>query len=298
MKRIIAIFLTALAIPATAWSQTVGFTDARNKIVTLPAKALRIVSLTPAITETLFAAGAGSKLVGVTTYCNYPAETAKIAKIGGFSAKTVSVETIISLKPDLVLGELSSHALLAPALEEAGIRFAAVNLNSFEDIYALLETAGRVAGDEKTASASVASIKARVKAISDATSAVPEKNRPLVFWEIWNEPLMSAGPNSFIGRVLVAAGARNVFQNVKEDYPTVSFESIVAANPDFIMASETHGSNISNEKLALRPGWAGIRAVRLGNVALFDGDTVSRAGPRFVLALELISRRLYPGLFK
>jgi len=89
-----------------------------------------------------------------------------------------------------------------------------------------------------------------------------------------------------------------VFQDVKEDYPTVSFESIAAANPDYIMASETHGENISNDKLALRPGWAGIRAVRLGNVALFDGDVVSRAGPRFVLAVELIAKRLYPELFK
>ncbi len=298
MKRILAILLATLVVPAAVWSQTVSFTDARNKTITLPAKAQRIVSLSPAITENLFASGAGAKIVGVTTYCNYPAEAAKMAKIGGFSAKTISVEMIISLKPDLVIGELSAHESLAAGFESAGIRFIAVKLNTFEDIYAVVEMGGLTGGDEKIASVAIASMKARVKAVSDKTSPVPEKNRPLVFWEIWNEPLMSAGPNSFIGRVLAAAGARNVFQNVKEDYPTVSFEAIVAANPDYIMASEYMGSNVSGEKLALRPGWGGIRAVKLGNVALFDGDIVSRAGPRFVLAVELIAKRLYPELFK
>jgi iron complex transport system substrate-binding protein len=284
--------------PKGSASAAVAFTDARGVAVSMPAKARRVVSLSPAITEILFAAGAGNSVVGVTTYCNFPAAASSIARIGGFSASTVSVETILSLGPDLVLGDLAAHGQLAVEFERAGLRFAALESTDFQSVYAALDLVGRIAGDSGAASALVASMKARVEAVRARTPAIATGKRPLVFWETWDEPLMSAGPGTFIGQIIEAAGGRNCFADSKADWPVVGFESLLARDPDWIMSSESHGDAVTLERLARRPGWSSLKAVRTRQVALFDADIVSRAGPRFVEALELMSRRLYPEQYR
>lgn len=298
MKRTgLILLVAAFAAALPVFGQAVSFVDARNKTITLPAKAQRVISLNPSMTEIIFAAGAGSKLVGNTSWCNFPAEANSIEKIGGYSAQSISVEKIVALKPDLVIGELGSSTDLVTALDNAGLRFAAVNLKNFEDIYAAIELVGRVAGDQALATAKVASMRQRVKAVTDKTGSLARNQRVTVFYEVWHEPLMTAGPNTFISQIITAAGAVNTFADIGADWPTVSFESIVMRNPDYIMASDTHGENVTNDKLVLRPGWASLKAVRQNNVALFDGDIISRPGPRFVDALEMVARRLYPHLF-
>lgn len=308
MKRTALALLCLLALSAAAAhaqasqsgtpSAAVTFTDARGVVVSLPAKARRVVSLSPAITEILFAAGAGQAVVGVTTYCNYPLAAVSIAKIGGFSASTVSIETVLSLRPDLVLGDLAAHRQLAVEFERAGLRFAALESTDFQSVYAALDLVGRVAGDGGTASALVASMKARVEKIRARTSAIPADSRPVVFWETWDEPLMSAGPRTFTGQIIEAAGGRNCYADSTADWPVIGFETLLARDPDWIMSSESHGDAVTLERLARRPGWASLKAVKEKRVALLDADIVSRAGPRFVEALELMSRTLYPELYR
>ncbi|MCP5452355.1 MAG: cobalamin-binding protein [Spirochaetaceae bacterium] len=294
MKRA-ALSLCALAIAvAAAAAGPVSFVDERGVTISLPGKARRVVSLSPELTESLFAAGAGDAVVGVTTYCNYPAEASGRAKIGGFSAKTISVETIIALKPDLVVGGLSAHGQLAAQFERAGLRFAALPTTDFDDIYATIALLGRVAGDEAVANALVADLKARLAAVSAKIAAVPSAERPLVFWETWDEPLMSAGPGTFTGQIIEAAGGRNCFADAASDWPVVSFEALLARDPDYIMAADSHGEALTPERLAKRSGWSSLRAVRNGRLVFLDGDIVSRAGPRFVEAVELMARALYP----
>jgi iron complex transport system substrate-binding protein len=297
MRRTLALALLALVAISSLPAQGYGFTDARGKVVVLPAKAQRIVSLSPAATEILYAAGAGKAMVGATTYCYYPAAASDLAKIGGYSARTISLEAIVALRPDLVIGEASMHGQLAAQIEGTGIAFAAVNLTNFADIYLAMADFARAGGDEQASAAAVASIKARVEAVRSRIAEIPTNKRPTVFWEVWNEPLMTAGPATFISMVLTAAGARNVFADISEDWPVISFEAIVARNPDWIMASETHGSAVTPENLSKRPGWAGLGAVRNRRIALFNGDIVSRPGPRFVDAMERVAAALYPELF-
>jgi iron complex transport system substrate-binding protein len=119
-----------------------------------------------------------------------------------------------------------------------------------------------------------------------------------VFWETWDEPLMSAGPGTFTGQVIEAAGGRNCFADSGVDWPVVSFEAVLARDPDYIMAAESHGAALTLERLARRVGWSSLKAVRAGRVVLLDGDIVSRAGPRLVDAIELMAGVLYPELFK
>ncbi|MBN2874935.1 MAG: cobalamin-binding protein [Spirochaetales bacterium] len=305
MKRARALSLVvALAVVTTVMAQTppgssaaVSFTDARGALISLPAKATRIVSLSPELTEILYAVGAGRNVVGNTTYCNFPADALTVPKIGGFSAKTISLESIIALRPDLVVGNVSAHGGLAPELERAGLRFAALPTTSFEDVYATLELMGRVAGDRATATALIASMRARVEAVRERTAAIPYAKRPMIFWETWDEPLMSAGPGTFTGQIMEAAGGRNCFADSTADWPVVSFEVLLARNPDWIMAAESHGEALTLERLARRPGWSALKAVKDGKVVLLDGDIVARAGPRFVEALEMMAKVLYPTLF-
>jgi iron complex transport system substrate-binding protein len=282
-----------------AWAQgAISFKDERGVTIRLPAKATRIVSLAPELTEILFAAGAGKAVVGVTSFCNYPAEAMAIRKIGGFSAKTISIEAILALKPDLVVGSLFAHAQLAGPFERAGLRFAALPTTGFEAIYDTVSLAGRIAGDERTADALVSSMRARVETVRARTASVATAQRPLVFWETWDEPLMSAGPNTFTSQIIVAAGGRNCFADSSADWPVVSFEALLARDPDWIMAAGSRGEALTMERLARRPGWSALKAVKAGRVTLLDGDIVSRAGPRFVDALELMSKVLYPELWQ
>jgi iron complex transport system substrate-binding protein len=294
---IIAMSISIIAAAGT-WAQSgLSFTDDRGVTVSLPGKATRIVSLAPELTEILFATGAGKAVVGVTTYCNYPAETKSITKIGGFSANTISVETILALKPDLIIGSVFAHGRLAEQFERAGLRFAALPTTGFADVYYTIELLGRIGGDQAAARAVVTSMKARVAAVEAKTSKIAQEKRPMVFWETWDEPLMSAGPKTFTGQIIVAAGGRNCFADSTADWPVVSFEAVLARNPDWIMAADSHGEALTMERLAQRPGWSSLSAVKKNQVALLDGDVVSRAGPRFVEALEMMAKVLYPGLF-
>ncbi len=302
MRRSMALFL-ALALAASGSmlsAQTdpaLTFTDARGVTVSLPAKARRVVSLSPAITEILYAAGAGPAVVGVTTYCNYPPEAQSVRKIGGFSPNTVSVEAIVALKPDLVVGELAAHGQLGAEFERSGVRFAALPQTDFESVFQAIEVLGRLAGDASKSTSLVASLRARMAAIAAKTAMVPVDRRPIVFWETWDEPLMSVGPRAFTGQIIEAAGGRNCFYDSQADWPVVSFEAVLARDPDYIMAADSHGAALTPERLARRQGWNGLKAVRLGHVVLLDGDIMSRPGPRLVDALEQMAKVLYPGMF-
>ncbi|HAE22333.1 MAG TPA: cobalamin-binding protein [Spirochaetaceae bacterium] len=297
MRRTLAIFAAALLAVSAAFGQQLSFTDARGATIAMQGKALRVVSLAPALTEILYASGAGSAVVGVTSYCNFPAAADALPEIGGYSPNTISVEAIVALKPDLIVGERGAHGQLAEQFAKAGLRFAAFELKDFNAIYEALSLIGSIAGDGSTALRQVNSIKARLQAVAAKTGGLAAGAKPLVFWEVWDEPLMTAGPKTFIGQVLSAAGARNAFADVKQDWPVISFEEIVMRKPDYIMASDTHGIALSPEKLAARTGWAGLSAVKERRIILLDGDIVSRPGPRFVEAVELAAKALYPGLF-
>ena len=281
---------------AAAFPLTV--TDGGGRAVTLKAQPLRIVSLSPAATEALFAVGAGNQVVGVTTYCNYPPEATTREKIGGYSAKTINIEKIVSLKPDLVVAESSMHADIIKALEPLGITVLAISPASLEDTYATLALLGKVTGHSDTATSVVAGMKATIKAVTDKVATIPQDKRVTVFWEVWDEPLMTAGSTSFPGQILALAGGKSIFADLNKDYPTVSAEDIIKRNPAVIMGPDTHADKLPSAIIGARPGWEKVDAIVKGRVYLINGDTSSRPGPRLALALQDIAKALYPDQFK
>ena len=272
--------------------------DDLGREVTISALPQRIVSLAPSNTEILFAIGAGDQVVGVTEYDNYPPEAKTREKVGGFSAKSISVEKIVALKPDLVFSAGKIQQPVIEALEQVNIPVVALAARTFDEVYKDIELAGRLTGHEKEATQVVDQMKRRIAAVQKKVAAIPPEKRLTVFWEVWDEPLITAGPGTFIGQMIEMAGGVNIFDDVTEDWPQVSAEEVVKRNPDVIMGPDTHGDKLTPEQIAQRPGWDQIKAVRNGRIHLINGDIASRPGPRLADALEAIAQALYPDLFK
>jgi iron complex transport system substrate-binding protein len=277
--------------------EPITLTDDLGREVTLEGTPGRIVSLAPAVTEDLYAIGAGELLVGRTDFDNYPPQAEDLPSVGGFAAEDISVETIVALEPDLVLGGATSHEVLAEQLGASGIPLFVFDPVSIDDVYANLETMGRITGHQTDAQAVIQEMQARIQAVQDAVADVPDAERPAVFYEVWDEPLMTAGPNTFVSQMVELAGGVNIFTDAAEDYPIISQEVILERAPDVILGPTTHGETFGAEVVAARPGWDSLPAVQAGRVYVIDGDTVSRPGPRIAEAVELIAAALYPDRF-
>ncbi len=295
MKKILTVIF--ILCSSSAWS--IGNSETEEEVLeSLINYPQKIVSLSPSTTEILYAVGAGDQLVGVTSYCNYPEEASSKNIIGGFSAKTISIETIISLNPDLVIAGVSAHQPIADTLKEAGIPVLSIEPKNINDITNTIEELAIITGHEETGKNLSDNIKERLTIIADKIKNVTDSEKIRVFYEVWDAPLMTASPKSFTGQMIDMAGGINIFSDVSADYPQISAEELISRNPQIIISSDTHGDKLSREEIEKREGWETIDAVLNNNVILLDGNIVSRPGPRVIDAIELIAVSLYPQLFK
>lgn len=269
----------------------VTVTDRLGRTESFTSSPQRIVSLSPSITEVLFGIGAGDRLVGATKYCDYPSAANQIPRVGGGTMESLNQEMIVALQPDLVLCKWDSHQPLLRNLERLGISVLALGPENLAQLYEETRLLGQITGHSPQAEALIQSMQQRVAAIVER---VPEGDGPKVFYQVWDEPLMTAGRDSFIGELLGLAGARNVFAESRIAYPKVNPEVVVAGDPDVILAPGSHGAPVSVESILSRPGWSDVRAIRKKRVYVLDRDTISRCGPRLVDALEEIVGVLYP----
>ncbi|MDD3888419.1 MAG: cobalamin-binding protein [Syntrophomonadaceae bacterium] len=274
----------------------VTITDDLGRIVSIKTEPKRIVSLAPSNTEILFFLGIGNRVVGVTTYCDYPAEAKLITKVGGF--KDPSLEKIVALKPDLVIATGMQQQLIK-SLEDAGLNILVVKPNTIEGIFNTLQVMGRAAGVENKAVALTKELKDRVNAVSEKVEKIPENQRPTVYYEMWYEPLMSVGKDSLIGQIIKLAGGINIADDCAEQYPQLSEEVIIEKNPVVMVNSYGHAAKkIPPEEIAARKGWKEISFVKNNRIYTIDSDCLTIAGPRIVEGLEKMAEYLYPELFK
>jgi len=191
---------------AGAADTSINVVDRSGRTVKFGKPPARIVSLSPSTTELLFAIGAGERIVGATRHCDYPEAAKSIPRVGGGSLSGLSREAIISLEPDLVLCKWDSHEPLIELLPRLGIAVIAVGPESLEELYTEAALLGKVTRQTDGASALVARMKERHQSLAARVAAVPESERPTVFYQVWDDPLMTAGPESFIGEMLANAG--------------------------------------------------------------------------------------------
>lgn len=291
-------FVAAAAGPGFAASGfPVTLTDDLGRPLTLAGPPQRVVSLLPSNTEILFAVGAGPQVVGVTDFCDYPPQVRGLPRVGGIVPGSLSVERVVSLAPDLVLSGGRLQQPVIEALERLGIPVFALEPRTIEGVYDNIRKVGRLTGHPEQAEAVVQTMQRRVQAVRQAVADLPPQDRVRVFYEVWDNPLMTAGPSTFIGQLIELAGGINVFADLRQDWPQVSLEELVRRDPDVILGPATHGSGLVVDELRRRPGWQNLRAVQNGRVHLVEDNLISRPGPRLVEGLEQVARALYPQRF-
>ena len=291
---------TGLTQPTLVQTQPapIILTDGLGRQVKLVSPARRVVSLAPSNTEILFAIGAGSQVVGRDELSDYPAAVAGIQSVGG-SMGNFSTETIVALKPDLVLAAEINPPELVKTLENLGLNvYYLRNPTSLDGMYANLQTVAQLTGHMDETSALIRSLKARV-AVVDA-KLVGSSAKPTVFYELdatdASKPY-TAGSGTFIDLLIQRAGGLNVAATLKDQYPQVSLEELVVLDPDIIVLSDSAYGE-TPQKVAARPGWGTLAAVQKERMYPFDYHLLSIPGPRLVDGLEQLAEMLHPELFK
>jgi iron complex transport system substrate-binding protein len=250
---------------------------------TVAARPVRIVSLAPTATEMLFAIGAGEQVVAVDDQSNFPPEAPR-TDLSGF---TPNLEAIVGNRPDLVVVTDSAREV-AGGLEQFDIPTAVLPAAvEFEDTYAQLEQLGAATGHVAEAAGLVARMQSDIAALA---AEVPKRGEPLTYYHELDPTFFTATSKTFIGAVYEVAGLRNIADAAggAGDYPQLSSEAIVRADPDLIFLADTKCCQQTADSVATRPGWSTISAVRSGSVVALDDDVASRWGPRVVDLLRQV----------
>jgi len=248
----------------------------------------RIVSLTPALTEILFAVGAGDRVVGVTQYCDFPPAAQAKPKVGGYV--NPSVESVLALKPDLVfVSPGPGNRDSALAMERAGLRLEIVPSETLEESLAAIEGVARAVGVEATGRDLAASVRARLHAV---TKRVLGTRRVRTLFCIQTDPIIAAGRDTLPSQLLEIAGGSNVVVALR--YPRLDVEAVAAAEPELILQARMDlASGAAHDEDAFWKRWTAIPAVARGRVVVLRDDLALRPGPRVADAAEGLAAILH-----
>ncbi|HEX8962157.1 MAG TPA: cobalamin-binding protein [Rhodocyclaceae bacterium] len=276
-------FLLALLAPARA---EVVLTDDSGAEVRLRAAAHRIVSLAPHITELLFAAGAGARIIGTVDYSDYPPAAKRIARVGSYSQ--LDLETVAALKPDLVIAWQSGNPPAAVAkLRALGVPVFVNQPDRILDVARSIEQFGKLAGTEADANAAAKEFRDRYAALSARYAGRPKLR---VFYEIWKEPLMTINGKQIISDAIRLCGGENVFAELPALAPKVTVEAVLAANPDVIVASGM--GEARPEWLDDWKRWPQLAAAAKGNLYFVPPELIQRHTPRVLDGAERLCQDL------
>ena len=268
-------------------------TDDTGRKVTIPAKVDRFVSLAPNLTEIAYAIGAGERLVGNTTFCNYPEEAKNVTKVG--DTLQPSIERLLTLRPQLVLVSTASQLeAFTSQLNEHQIAVYINDPRDLEGVFRSITGLGDALNEPIAAEELVKQLRARAEAVERAVAGRPPVR---VFFQLSGQPLYTAGKTSFVTNLIERAGGRSVTSDVNEAWPRLSDEAALASLPEAVimLSGESMGPG-SNTRVA--PALRNSPAVRTGRLYSIDGELLTRPGPRLVDGLEQIARALHPDAFE
>ena len=251
----------------------------------------RIVSLGPSATEILFAIGADKQLVACTDFCDYPAEAKTKASVGGFAANSISLESIISYEPDLVYLFSGMHDSLIKPLQDMGINVYVSKAASVDDVKKEIIEIGTITGHSAEAEDVVKEMNILLaEARNKSAEAKKNGSSPLIYWQVWDDPLMTAGKNSFINDIITLAGGINIFGEENSDYPIISDEAVIAAKPQFIFITKASDNySVTNNKIM----FYAMKKDSGASVHYVNDDKFSRPGPRCAEAVQDLTKILY-----
>jgi len=260
----------------------------------------RIISMSPSITETLFALGVGDRVVGVTDFCSYPKEACALPKIGGLL--NPSVEAWIRLKPDLIIHQDDSHKLRINA-QNLGIHTLAVSMTSLKNIFDTIQTFGEVLGCKPAAHLLVQKLQTEIQRYQTRLKDVPKKTTLLLLGDGSNPggALYAVGRSTFLGELLKLAGGDNILTDPTINYPKISKEFILRHSPEVIIEAGPNANMTPQEKAEKLKQWQRfptLTAVKNKTIYFVGADYILIPGPRFLNILNHFARVIHPEAFK
>lgn len=286
LRRILALAL-ALGLPvAAAVAAEVRIVDDSGRELRLPQPARRIVSLAPHLTELLFAAGAGSRVVGVVAYSDFPDAAKTLPQVGGYTS--VDIEAVAALKPDLVVawksGNRNAHLDRLTAL---GVPVYLNEPRSLDDVARSLEALGQLAGSDADAGAAARAFRSRLATLHQRYAGQPPVR---TFYQVWDRPLMTINGEHLIGDVIRLCGGVNVFAGLGQLAPTVSVEAVLAANPEAVVASGM--GEARPEWLDQWRRWPDLAAAATDSLFFIPPAIIQRHTPRILDGATLLCEHL------
>ncbi len=259
-------------------SQTV--TDDLGRSVSADSLPRRIVSLAPSLTEMLFAIGAGSRVVGVTSYCNYPPAAEQKTVVGDLV--TPDIERILSLEPDIVFISVEGNSQRTfTTLEKLGIRLFVSNPRNLQGVYKSIQDMGMLLHAEQQSSELLDSLRAVERRL--LTSSLTERKSVLMLLSL--QPLMAAGRDTFIDEVISLAGGSNAAAALTGSYPVLNREMLLRINPDLMLYPDDMGVDETQVRRGY-PEWKELKAMNAGAMYRIDADVFLRPGPRVFVAAD------------
>lgn len=263
--------------------------DGIGRTVSVISKPNRIISLAPNLTEILFAIGLDERIVGVTSYCDFPAAALTKERVG--DTLLPNPEKIIGLKPDLVLVTTSSQLeSLTQQLDNLSIPVYVTNPRTTRDIVGTIRLLGEVTGQAQSANELADGMQNRIQRIEERTKQLP---RVRVLYILQLNPLIVPGRGTFLNDLINLAGGESISGLEVTDYPQFSRETVLARSPEVILLPSGH-SDASSEQDELRRLFRNTPAVRAARVVTVSADLVDRPGPRIVDGLEQVAQALHP----
>lgn len=288
MRRVLLAIIVVAAV-------IVAWTSLRPAAPAAPttAASLRIVSLSPAMTELLYELGLGESLVGVSESCNYPEAAKTLPRVGGLG--TTNMEALLSLHPTLVATTDFETDDTMRALQSSGVQVIEGHIATVPQMFDAFARVGQATGRSHQAQALIDKMRTQLQSTARRFEQLPPERRPRVYLEIWHDPVTTAGRSSFLDDVVQHAGGVNVANGIAQAYPTISPEQVVAWNPQVIIlcAGSTRGQG--QQLMESRLGWEKVEAVQRHRVVDdLDLDTLIRPGPRLADGIAQLTQQLYP----
>jgi len=283
MKNLWMAALAALSLHAQA---TVTVRDDDGNAVTLHQPALRIVAMAPHVTELLFAAGGGAKIVGAVSYSDYPEAAKRIPQIG--SNRQIDMERVIALKPDLIVVWMhgSSERQVAE-LRALGIPMFHSEPRKLDDIAASLQKLGRLMGTEAVAEPAAARLRGELASL---TARYAKRPPVRMFYQVWDKPLYTLNGAHIVSDAMRVCGGVNIFASLKVTAPVVNIEAVLQEDPEAIFS--TGERSLDDGGVNIWKPYTNMTAVKRGNLFRLDGNLLNRAGPRMIAGAAALCESL------
>lgn len=264
----------------------VSVKDDLGNIVTLNAPASRIVTLAPSVVEVTYAAGAGDKIVATVEYSDYPASALKIPRVGGHSK--INLEAVVAAKPDLVIAwESGNSPTSIDKLRQLGIPVFMSQPHKMTDIPGEIERVGVLAGTSPTAKKAADDFRKRYQTLANKYR---DRSPVTVFYQVWQNPLITIGGQQIMSDAITLCRGENIFGSLKPLAPRVSFEAVIAANPEAIVTSGMADQN--PEMLDAWKKWPNLTATQRNNFFFVQSDLMNRSGPRILDGTKILCEAL------